>query len=179
MRKKSFRIISEIQQGGTEISSKMCNISRITSANCTPEKKECSVAVNYSPNMLKTIWSESCWGRRRASRSALEWKMSSGSFWPGKRNSPSTGISEHSCELWCSFLAKSSILCDCSHPETPLSMSLLSALCQLCHVNFLNSARLPCAARWDCLVADPSIELPMALTQTVFLFYNVPVAISP
>ena len=47
----------DIGQGGEEISSKMCNISRITSANRTPEKKECSVAVNYSPNMLKTIWS--------------------------------------------------------------------------------------------------------------------------
>ena len=66
----------------------MCNISRITSANRTPEKTECSVAVNYSPNMLKTKWS--CWGRRRACRSFLEWKTSSRSFW--KRNSPSTGI---------------------------------------------------------------------------------------
>ena len=28
-------------QGGTEISSKICNISRITSANRTPQKKEC------------------------------------------------------------------------------------------------------------------------------------------
>ena len=58
------------------------------SANCTPEKKKCSVAVNYSPNMLKTIWS--CWGRCRAGRSAFEWEMSSCSFW--KWNSPSTGI---------------------------------------------------------------------------------------
>ena len=49
MRKKSFRIISEIQQGGTEISSKMCNISRITSANCTPEKK----SAFYSPKYVK------------------------------------------------------------------------------------------------------------------------------
>ena len=47
-------------QGGTEISLKMCNMSRVTSANHSPKKKECSVAVNYSPNMLKTIWS--CWG---------------------------------------------------------------------------------------------------------------------
>ena len=59
-----------------------------------------------------------------------------------------------------------------------LSMSRLSVLCQLflANVNFVNLARLPCAARWDCWVADRSIELPMALTQTVFLFYNVPVA---
>ena len=68
----------------------MCNISRITSANLTPLKKECSVAVNYSPNMLKTIWS--CWGRCRACRSALEWEMSSSSFWKRNTGSPSTGI---------------------------------------------------------------------------------------
>ena len=48
------------------------------SANCTPEKKKCSVAVNYSPNMLKIIWS--CWGCRRASRSALEWKWALAHF---------------------------------------------------------------------------------------------------
>ena len=56
-------------------------------ANRTPEKKECSGAVNYSPIMLKTVWS--CWGRHKACRSALEWEMSSCSFW--QRNSPSTG----------------------------------------------------------------------------------------
>ena len=45
-------------------------------------------------------------------------------------------------------------------------------------VNFVNSARLPCAARWGGWVSDFRIELPMALTQTVFLSYNMPVAIS-
>ena len=83
-------IISQLAQGSTELSSKMCNISRIMSANHTPEKKECSVAVSYSPNLLKTIWS--CWGCLLACRSVtgLEWEMSSCSFW--KWNSPSTGI---------------------------------------------------------------------------------------
>ena len=57
-------------------------------------------------------------------------------------------------------------------------MSRFVVRCQLCLVNFVNSARLPCAARWGGWVADCRIELPMALTQTVFLFYNVPVAIS-
>ena len=45
-------------------------------------------------------------------------------------------------------------------------------------VNFVNSAKLPCAARLGDWVADCRVELPMALTQTVFLFHNVPVAIS-
>ena len=53
--------MSHITRGGVprgaEIRSKMCTIRRITSANRTPEKKECSVAVNYSPNMLKNKWS--------------------------------------------------------------------------------------------------------------------------
>ena len=59
-------------------------------------------------------------------------------------------------------------------------MSRFSVLCQLCLVNFVNLARLPRAARWggSGWVANCRIELPMTLTQTVFLFYKVPAAIS-
>ena len=71
------------------------------------------------------------------------------------------------------------ILYDCSCQETPLSNLTMSRLSAQFFVNFVNSARLPCAARWGGWVDDCRIELrPMALTQleTVFLFYNVPVA---
>ena len=55
--------------------------------------------------------------------------------------------------------------------------------CHFCQLSFLSilsnrQAWLPCAACWGCWVADCSIELQMVRTQTVFLFYNMPVTIS-
>ena len=46
----------------------------------------------------------------------------------------------------------------------------MTVLCQLCQLG-----KTALRSYW---VADCSIELPMALTQTIFLFCNVPVAIS-
>ena len=79
--------MNDSDQGGTEIILKMCNISRIMSADCTQEKKECSVAVNYSPNMLKPYGSAEVVTRQAGQPLS---GMSSSSFL--KRNSPSTGI---------------------------------------------------------------------------------------
>ena len=40
------------EQGLAEISQKMCNISRVMSANCTPEKKKCSPVKNYMQRIV-------------------------------------------------------------------------------------------------------------------------------
>ena len=66
----------------------MCNISRITSANRTPEKTIAQLQLTIAQICSKLYGPAE--DRRRASRSALELEMSSCSFW--KRNSPSTGI---------------------------------------------------------------------------------------